>query len=133
MSGSGRSIRAGRDLGASSAGSSDGSWRRTACWTRCSSGPRLDPQLVEEGAARVPEDVEGLRLPAVPVERDHQLPLEPLPERLGDDERAELRDQFGARPASELRVEPILDRGEAKLLQPVDLCAGEREEGELLE
>jgi hypothetical protein len=44
---------------------------------------RLDTQFVNEQRARFRVDRQRLALPPGPVERQHQLSTEPLPERIG--------------------------------------------------
>ena len=53
--------------------------------------PRLEPQLVGEHAPRLLERLERVRLAAAAVERQHQLPPQPLPERVVRERRAERR------------------------------------------
>src|SRR5204862_6847660 len=54
---------------------------------------RLEPELLDEDAATLAVARERLRLPARPVEREHQLPAQLLSQRLLCDERLELRDE----------------------------------------
>ncbi len=49
------------------------------------------------------------------------------------DELLELADELTARPELELRVDPLLQGSEAGLLEPTDLVASERLEGEILQ
>ena len=53
---------------------------------------RLQPELVDEHTARVPIRVERGRLPARPVEREHELRARTLSERIRLDECLQLRD-----------------------------------------
>ena len=57
-------------------------------------GARFDPQLVDEGSARIPVGAEGLRLPTRPVQRRHQIPAQAFAERFFGDERLELSHQL---------------------------------------
>jgi hypothetical protein len=59
---------------------------------------RLDAELVGEQAPRLLVRDERVRLPARPVEREHLLPPQPLPERLSCDERLELADEIAVPP-----------------------------------
>ena len=54
-------------------------------------GPRLEPQLVGEHAPRLLERLERVRLAAAAVERQHQLPPQPLAEGVVRERRAERR------------------------------------------
>ena len=60
--------------------------------------PRLDPQLVDEHAARVLVRGERLCLPPGAVEREHELAAQPLAQRGRRDERLELADEVGVPP-----------------------------------
>ena len=53
--------------------------------------PRLEPQLVGEHAPRLLERLERVGLAAAAVERQHQLPPEPLPEGVVRERRTERR------------------------------------------
>ena len=57
-------------------------------------GARLEPQLVGELLPRGAEDVQRVGLPTRPVERQHQLTMERLTERMLRDERLELRHEI---------------------------------------
>ena len=56
-------------------------------------GARLDPELVDERAARVAERLQRLRLPAAAVEREHPERADPLAQRCQRGERLELADR----------------------------------------
>ena len=85
----------------------------------------FDPELVDERLTRVLVDVERFRLPARPVEGDHQLLAQPFAQRVLGDERAELGDQVVVAPAAEIGLDPQLDRREPDLLEPGDGGLGE--------
>ena len=70
---------------------------------------RIDPELVDEGLARVLVGVQRLCLPAGPVQRRHQIPPEPLAERVLGDQCLELSDQLVVAPEREVGVDPELD------------------------
>src|SRR5581483_239289 len=86
----------------------------------------LEAELGDEGAPRVGEDPERLRLPARAVEREHLLAAEPLPQRVLRRQRLELGRECRVPAERELRVDPLLDREQAQLLEPVDLGSRER-------
>ena len=92
---------------------------------------RLDPQLFDEGATRVPVDVERLGLTSRPVEREHQLGTQPLAEGMFESERFELRGQLGVLAERELGLDPVLERGQAQLLEPHDFGFGKRLERQI--
>ena len=54
-------------------------------------------------------------MPARAVEREHQLPAEPLTERFLADQRVELGDEGGVAPEGEVGVDAVLERLESKL------------------
>ena len=87
---------------------------------------RLDPELLGE---RPPECLvagERLGVPARPVEGEHVLGAKTFAERMLGDQRLELADHVAMVPERELGLDPQLDRGEAKLLEPRALVPGER-------
>ena len=59
---------------------------------------RLDPQPVDECAARVLVGVEGFGLPAGAIERGHQVPAQTLAQRVLGNELLELPDQIVVPP-----------------------------------
>ena len=92
---------------------------------------RLEPELLVQERPRPPVDVEPFRLPAAPVEREHQLCTEALAIWMLSAERLELRDERELAPERELRVDPLLDRGQPQLLEALHLHARERLELEI--
>ena len=94
---------------------------------------RLDPELVDEGSARILVRVQGLRLPARPVQRRHQIPPQTFAERVLGDECLELADQLVVAPEREVGVDPELDRCQPDLLEPGDRRLGEALVGEVRE
>ncbi len=94
---------------------------------------RLDPELVDEGPARILVGVQGLRLPTRPVQRGHQTPPQALAERVLGDERLELSDQLVVAPECEVGVDPELHRCQPDLLEPGDRRLGEALVGEVRE
>ena len=81
----------------------------------------LESKLVDERRAGTTVDLERIGLPARPVERDHQLPVEPLAEPVLGHERLELSHELAAAAKPEQRVDAILDRRNPELLQPTCL------------
>ena len=83
---------------------------------------RLEPQLVREHAPCLLERLERIRLAAAAVERQHQLPPEPLPERVVDERRAQRRCQLTVLSEPERHLELLLERVNTQRLEPA--CLG---------
>ena len=79
---------------------------------------RLDAELIVERPSRALVLLQRVCLPIRPVEREHQLATQALPQRLGRDERLELSDEFGVSPKPKVGLDPLLARCGAKLLEP---------------
>ena len=94
---------------------------------------RIDPELVDEGPARILVGVQGLRLPTRPVQRRHQIPPQAFAERVLGDECLELPDQLVVAPEREVGVDPELDCCQPDLLEPGDRRLGEALVGEVRE
>jgi len=92
---------------------------------------RLDPQLVDEHAPCALVRVQGLRLSAGPVKREHQLPAKPLAQGVVSDQRLELGDEVVVTTERKIGFDPFLECRQAKLLKPGDLDVRERVECEL--
>jgi hypothetical protein len=75
--------------------------------------------------------LERLGLASGAVEGEHQLPEQSLSQRVFPHERFELAHEVGVAPPGEVALDPLLETGEAKLLQTLDLCLGEALIGEL--
>ena len=69
----------------------------------------------------MPVDGESLGLPPRPVEREHELGAEPLAEGMLHGERLQLRHERELTAECEFRVDSFLNRGEAQLLEALDL------------
>ena len=87
---------------------------------------RLDAERVDERLATQPIRLERLRLSARPVEREHQLAAEALPQRMLADERLEIADELAVTAEGELGLCALLLEREPELLQPTDLALCER-------
>src|SRR5207249_6272493 len=81
----------------------------------------LDPELVDERASCRLVDVERLRVASGAVEREHQLPPQPLAQRVVRDEGLELGDQRMMMAELQLGIESLLDGLETQLLESGDL------------
>ena len=86
---------------------------------------RLEPELVER-RPRVAVGLERLGLPARAVEREHQLPAQPLAVRMLGDQRLELADELGVAAEREVGLDPLLERRQPQLLEPRRLDPRER-------
>ncbi len=84
----------------------------------------LDAQLLGEGAAAGGVPLERLGLAAAPVEREHELATQPLAQRVLLDERLELAHEVAVAPELEVRLDPLLQAGEARFLEAGDLALG---------
>ena len=97
--------------------SSASSWPRMAASRRRSSSPGSRPELLGEHAAGLAERAECLRLSPRPVQREHQLAAESLPEGHHGDRRVEVGDQVGIATHRQQRLEPLLGDRHAELLE----------------
>ena len=88
--------------------------------------PRLQPELVDESIACSPKHVEGVGLAPGPVQREHQVASQALPERLLCHEPLELGHELCPPTAHEFRLDARLHRPKPKLLKPPRLDAGQR-------
>jgi hypothetical protein len=93
--------------------------------------PRAQSELLVQHASRLAVGLERLALAAGAVEGEHQLATEALPERVPRHQHLELRHQPAVAPELEVRLDAVLDRRRAQLLQPGDLGLRERLEREV--
>ena len=70
---------------------------------------------------RVAVGGERVGLAAGAVEREHQLPAQPLAQRVVLDERLELAHELGVEAAGEVRLDALAQAGQAQVLEPRDL------------
>ena len=76
-------------------------------------------------------EADGLRLPAAPVEREHQLRAELLAQWVCADELLELADERPVRAELQVGGDSPLERGQPELLQAADRGLGEGVVGEV--
>ena len=95
--------------------------------------PRLEPQLVGEHAPRLLERLERVRLAAAAVERQHQLPPQPLAERVVRERRAKRRRELAMLAERERDLELLLERVDVQRLEPARLGAEPRRAGQALQ
>lgn len=72
--------------------------------------PRLEPELGDESGSRVLVGMQGLALAPGTVEREQQLPPEPLAMWMLCDQRLELADEVAVPAVREVRLDPFLER-----------------------
>ena len=86
---------------------------------------RLQPEVVRQQATDLGVLRERIRLPSRAVEGEHQLCPEPLVEGMVGDRALELGDEVRVPGQGELRVDPLGEDRQAKILETVPL--GRRE------
>ena len=84
--------------------------------------PRLEPQLVAEHATGLLERLQRIGLATAAVERQHQLPPEPLPEGVVRERRTERRRELSMLAEREPDLEVLLERVDVQRLEPA--CLG---------
>ena len=89
-------------------------------------GPRFHADLIDERRSGLAVGRERIGLPAPAVERQHELPAQPLAKRVLHDKGLELADQLVVPAGGQLAVDGVLDRLQPQLLEPADLDGGER-------
>ena len=85
----------------------------------------FDAQILAEAGPQAAEGPERVRLPARPVQGQHQLLGESLAGGILACERFQLADQLGCESPTEIGVEPKLDGLQTQFVEPSDLCLGE--------
>ena len=83
----------------------------------------LQAQLVREQAPRRVVDAERVRLPAGPVQREHEVFAQPLPKWVPRDQLIQLRHERGVSPQGEIRANSVLDREQSQLFE-TGSCSG---------
>ena len=91
----------------------------------------VDAELTREQVADPPVGGQRVALPAAPVQRQHQLAVQPLPQRMLCGQLVQLGGQRVVPAQRQVRVDPGLDRGQPQLLQPGRLRPGERVIGQV--
>src|SRR5690348_11515025 len=79
---------------------------------------RIDTQVLPEDLPYPAERVQGLGLPSVAVQRDHELAPPPLTQRATSDEGLKTTHHLVAAAKRELGIEQILQRRLAQFVQP---------------
>ena len=111
-------------------------WRRLALETRVLAKDRLlellkawaglDSEVLHERLPRVPVDLEGLRLPTAPVERQHELRPQALTGRMLANQRLDVCNELACQAQREIGVDPVLRRRYAKFLRAPRSPAGRK-------
>ncbi len=91
--------------------------------------PRLDAQLVHEQAAGLAVDLQGLGTPPAPVQRQHLLTAQALPERMLGGEPFQPRQHVGRPAQLKVGVDAELQGGEPAPFQPGPLHLDHRGRG----
>ena len=86
----------------------------------------FEPELVVECFATFAIRGERVGLAPAPVQRQHQLPQQPLTVGVHGDERLELADHIAVVAEHQVGLDPVLQRGQARVLQARDLALSER-------
>ena len=94
---------------------------------------RLDAELLDEHPARLLIGLERLGLPPASIEGEHELAARTLAKGVLAHERFELADELGRPSELELRLDPLLDRGQSQLFETAGLVLRERLVGEVRE
>src|SRR5262249_61268730 len=76
---------------------------------------RLDAELLDEGAPSPSVRSERVGLPTASIQREHQLGVQPLPQRVLGGESFELADDEGGSAECKIGVESLLQRDGAEL------------------
>ena len=95
--------------------------------------PRLEPELVREHAPRLLEDLERVRLAPAAVERQHQLPPQPLAERVVGERRAKGGHELAMLAERERDLELLLERIDVERLEAARLGVEPRRPGQPLQ
>ena len=87
--------------------------------------PRLEPELAHHAVAAGAHRLERFCLASRPVQGDHQVGAQPLPQWMLADEALQLSDEVGIPPPRQVGGQAFLDRFETQLLESGDLPVGE--------
>ena len=95
--------------------------------------PGLDAEVVRQPRPGLAVDVQRVGLPAGAVQRQHELLPEGLAVGLLEREGPQLLDELPVKAERQVRVEPVLERGQPQLVETRGFAARERLVGELHE
>jgi hypothetical protein len=88
-------------------------------------GTGIDPELLGQRHSGISIDLERSRLPAGPVEGDHEQTAQALPQGVCGDETFQLRREIGVPAEGQIDVDPLFECREPSALDPHGLVAGE--------
>ena len=91
----------------------------------------VDAELAGQQVAGPAVGGQRVGLPAAPVQRQHQLAVQPLPQRMVPDQPVQLGGQRVMPAQRQVSVDPRLKRGQPQLLQAGRLGPGERVVGQV--
>jgi hypothetical protein len=94
-------------------------------------GRGIDPELVGQEGAGAVEGRQRVRLPARPVQRDHQLAPQPLAQWMLGGQALEFADEVALVSRVEIGGDAVLDGGQPQLGEPRDLGLQRRGVGEI--
>ena len=93
--------------------------------------PGVDTELTGEQVTRPPVGGERFGLPAAPVQRQHELAVQPLPQRILVGQLLQLGGERVVPAKRQIRIDPRLQRGEPQFLQAGCLRPDERVVGQV--
>ncbi len=88
--------------------------------------PRVQAELLAQKLAGLAVGGQGVALPAAPVEREHELPAQPLPERELRDQAGQLSGEVGVAAGGQVSVGLVLQHRQPLFFQPGRLRAQPR-------
>ena len=93
--------------------------------------PGVDAELAGEQVAGTPVGGQRLGLPAAAIQRQHELAVQPLPQRMLGGQLLQLAGERVVPAKRQVSIDPRLQRGEPQLLQAGRLGPGERVVGQV--
>jgi len=94
---------------------------------------RFDAELVDQQLSRHLVQLQGVHLAPAPVQRQHELRTQPLPQGMLGDQPLELGHQLGMPAQCQVCLDALLQRSQPQLLQLRDRGLRERLVGELVQ
>ena len=96
-------------------------------------GARLDPELIDERPTSIAICPKRVGLAAGPIQRQHELLVEPLAQRHPLDAVGQVADRFAVTAEPQQQVDAPFRRRPPQFLEPGDLATGEVHAGDVLE
>ena len=91
----------------------------------------VDAEFAGEQVAGAPVGGERFGLPAAAIQRQHELAVQPFPQRMAGGQPLQLAGERVVPAKRQVSIDPRLQRGEPELLQPGCLRPGERVAGQV--